>query len=59
MHTFSQASWKLTDFTDHRKVNSVTKTHTFAILSFAMDYCIDKVEKAKYVTKFNLVKEFY
>lgn len=58
MHTFSQASWKLTDFTDHRKVNSVTKTDTFAILSFAMDYCIDKVEKAKYVTKFNLVKEF-
>ena len=37
MHTFPQASWKLTDFAGHRKVNSVTKTDTFAILSFAMD----------------------
>ena len=57
MHTFSQASWKLTDFTDYRKVNSVTKTDTFTIPG--MDDCIDKVEKAKYVTKLNLVKEFW
>ena len=42
--------------TDYRKVNSVTKTETFPIP--LMDDCIDKVGKAKYVTKFDLFKGF-
>ena len=41
MHTFSQASWRLADFIEHRKVDSVTKTDTFAIPG------MDKVESAK------------
>ena len=43
--------------TDYRKVNSVTKTDTFPIPR--MDNCIDKVGKAKYVTKFDLFKGFW
>lgn len=43
--------------TDYRKVNSVTKTDTFPIPR--MDDCIDKVRKAKYVTKFDLLKGFW
>ena len=43
--------------TDYRKVNSVTKTDTFPIPR--MDDCIDKVGKAKYVTKFDLLKGFW
>ena len=40
--------------TDYRKVNSVTKTDTFPISR--MDDCIDRVGKATYVTKFDLLK---
>ena len=43
--------------TDYRKVNSVTKTDTFPIPR--MDDCIDKVGKARYVTKFDLLKGFW
>ena len=43
--------------TDYRKVNSVTKTETFPIAR--MDDCIDKVGKAKYVRKFDLLKGFW
>lgn len=43
--------------TDYRKVNSVTKTDTFPIPR--MDDCIDKLGKAKYVTKFDLLKGFW
>ena len=43
--------------TDYRKVNSVTKTDSFPIPQ--MDDCIDKVGKAKYVTKFDLLKGFW
>ena len=43
--------------TDYRKINSVTKTDTFSIPR--MDDCIDKVGKAKYVTKFDLLKGFW
>ena len=43
--------------TDYRKVNSVTKTDTFPIPR--MDDCIDKVGKANYVTKFDLLKGFW
>ena len=43
--------------TDYRKVNSVTKTDTFPIPR--MEDCIDKVGKAKYVTKFDLLKGFW
>ena len=42
---------------DYRKVNSVTKTDTFLISR--MDDCIDKLGKAKYVTKFDLFKGFW
>ena len=35
----------------------MTKTDTFPILR--NDYCIDKVGKAKYVTKFDLLKGFW
>ena len=41
---------------DYRKVNSVTKTHSYPIPR--IDDCIDKIGKAKYVTKFDLVKGF-
>ena len=40
-----------------RKVNNVTKTDTFPIPR--MDDCIDKVGKAKYVTKLDLRKGFW
>ena len=43
--------------TDYRKLNSVTKTDTFPIPR--IDDCIDKVGKAKYVTKIDLLKGFY
>ena len=43
--------------TDFRKLNSVTKTDTFPIPR--TDDCIDKVGKAKYVTKIDLLKGFY
>ena len=43
--------------TDFRKLNSVTKTDTFPIPR--IDDCIDKVGKAKYVTKIDLLKVFY
>ena len=43
--------------TDYRKVNSVTKTDTSPIPR--MDDCIDKVGKARYVAKFDLLKGFW
>ena len=43
--------------TDFRKLNSVTKTDTFPIPR--IDNCIDKIGKAKYVTKIDLLKGFY
>ena len=43
--------------TDYRKVNNVTKTDTFPIPR--IDDCIDRVGKAKYVTKFDLLKGFW
>ena len=43
--------------TDFLKLNSVTKTDTFPIPR--IDDCIDKVGKAKYVTKIDLLKGFY
>ena len=43
--------------TDYRKVNSVTKSDSFPIPR--IDDCIDKVGKAKYVTKFDLLKGFW
>ena len=42
---------------DYRKVNSVTKIGTFPFPR--MDGCIDKVEEARYVTKFDLLKGFW
>ena len=43
--------------TDYRKVNSITKTDTFPIPR--IDDCIDNIGHAKYVTKFDLLKEFW
>ena len=43
--------------TDLRKLNSVTKNDTFPIPR--INDCIDKVGKAKYVTKIDLLKGFY
>ena len=43
--------------TDYRKVNGVTKTDSFPIPR--IDDCIDKIGKAKYVTKFDLLKGFW
>ena len=43
--------------TDFCKLNSVTKTDTFPIPR--INDCIDKVGKAKYVTKIDLLKGFY
>ena len=43
--------------TDYRKVNSVTKTDTFPIPQ--IDDCIHNIGQAKYVTKFDLLKEFW
>ena len=42
--------------TDYRKVNNVTKSDTFPIPR--MDDCIDRIGRAKYVTKFVLLKGF-
>ena len=41
---------------DYRKVNSVTKTDSYPIPR--IDYCIDKIGQAKYVTNLDLVKVF-
>ena len=43
--------------TDYRKVNGVTKTDSSPIPR--IDDCIEKIGKAKYVTKFNLLKGFW
>ena len=43
--------------TDYRKVNSVTKTDSFPLPR--IDDCIDRVGKAKYVTKLDLLKGFW
>jgi hypothetical protein len=43
--------------TDYRKVNSVTKTDSYPIPR--IDDCIDKVGKAKVVSKFDLLKGFW
>ena len=43
--------------TDHRKVNSVSKSDTFPI-SRMID-CIDKVGNARYITKFDLLRGFW
>ena len=43
--------------TDYHKLISVTKTDPFTIPR--IDDCIDKVGKAKYVTKIDLLKAFY
>ena len=43
--------------TDYRKVNSVTKTDSFAVPR--MDDCIDNISQAKHVTKFDLLKGFW
>ncbi|MDA3086465.1 RNase H-like domain-containing protein [Campylobacter sp. CS_ED1] len=43
--------------TDYRKINAVTKTDSFPIPR--IDDCIDNVGKAKYVTKFDLLKGFW
>ena len=43
--------------TDYRKVNTLTKTDSFPIPR--IDDCIDRVGKAKYVTKFDLLKGFW
>jgi hypothetical protein len=43
--------------TDYRKVNNVTKSDSFPIPR--IDDCIDKIGRAKYVTKFDLLKGFY
>ena len=43
--------------TDFRKVNKVTKTDSFPIPR--IDDCIDRVGKAKYVSKFDLLKGYW
>lgn len=43
--------------TDYRKINTITKTDSYPIPR--VDDCIDKVGKAKYVTKFDLLKGFW
>ena len=43
--------------TDYRKVNSVTKTDSFPVLR--INDCIYNIGQAKYVTKFDLLKEFW
>ena len=44
-------------FISFMKVNSVTKLGSFSIP--IMDYCIDSIGNAKYVTKFHLSKGFW
>lgn len=43
--------------TDYRKVNNVTKSDSFPIPR--LDDCIDKVGKAKYITKIDLLKGYW
>ena len=43
--------------TDYRKINANSKTDTFPIPR--IDDCIDRVGKARFVTKFDLLKGFY
>ena len=43
--------------TDYRKVNNVTKSDSFPIPR--MEDCIDRIGKAKYVTKFDSLKGFW
>ena len=43
--------------TDYRKVNNVTKSDSFPIPR--MEDCIDRIGKAKYVTKFDLLQGFW
>ena len=43
--------------TDFRKVNSVTKTDCFPIPRISD--CIDRIGKAKYVSKFDMLKGYY
>jgi hypothetical protein len=43
--------------TDYRKVNNVTKSDSFPIPR--IEDCIDQIGRAKYVTKFDLLKGFY
>ena len=43
--------------TDYRKVNSVTKTDTFPIPR--IEDCIDRIGKAKFVSKFDMLKGYY
>ena len=50
----SRSPTRVTECTDFRKLNSVTKTDTFPIPR--IDDSIDKVGKAKYEKKINLLK---
>ena len=43
--------------TDYRKVNSVTKTDSFPVPR--MDDCVDNIDQAKNVTKFDLLNGFW
>ena len=43
--------------TDYRKINNITKTDTFPIPR--MDDCVDKIDNAKYASKFDLLKGFW
>ena len=43
--------------TDYRKVNAITKTDAYPIPR--IDDCIDKVGKAKYITKIDLLKGYW
>jgi hypothetical protein len=43
--------------TDFRKVNSVTKTDSYPIPK--IDDCINKIGNAKFVSKFDLLKDFW
>ena len=43
--------------TDYRKVNYVTKTDSFPVPR--MDACVDNIRQAKYISKFDLLKEFW
>ena len=43
--------------TDYRKLNAVTKTDSYPIPR--LDDCIDKIGKAKYITKFDLLKGYW
>ena len=43
--------------TDFHRVNGVTKTDSFPILH--IDYCIDRIGHARYVSKFDLLKGYW